>query len=381
MREVVIAGVGLHKLGRFEGKSYVDMAREAIQMALKDANMAWKEVQAAYCSRMYLPPTTGARVCAAMGLTGIPVWDVESACASGGSALRSGFQSIAGEFYDTALVFGVEKMPRGFMSPENIYDKWQCYIGLSVNPMYFALEARTHMDKYGSTPEHFAKVSVKNHKNGSYNPYAMYQKACTMEDVMNSPLVCDPIHLLELCAPNEGAAAVILTTRQVAEKHNAQPVTVCTSVVKTPLYPAPMIPPAFQTSAKIESPPLTVLAARQAYEEAAVGPEDLDLVELQDVAASSEIIYTEELGLCPLGEATRLLDEGVTEIGGRLPINASGGLLSNGEPIGASGLRQVVEMDWQLRGQAGLRQVDGAEVGLGHVVGAGPSCGVVILKR
>jgi acetyl-CoA C-acetyltransferase len=381
VREVVISGVGLHKLGRFDGKSYVDMACETIRTALKDANVSWKEIQSAYCSRMYLPPTTGVRVCAAMGLTAIPVWDIESACASGGSALRSGFMAVAGGFYDTVLVFGVEKMPRGFMSPENIYDLWQCYIGLSVNPMYFALEARTHMDKYGSTPKHFAKVSVKNHKHGALNPYAMYQKECTLDEVMNSRMVCDPLHLLELCAPNEGSAALVLTTRNLAVKRNTKPITVCTSVVKTPLYPPPLFPPAYQTSAKIQSQPLTTLAARQAYEESGIGPKDLDLVELQDVAAPSEIFYSEELELCPPGEGCRILDEGVTEIGGRLPINASGGLLSNGEPIGASGLRQVVELAWQLRGEAGRRQVEGAKVGLSHVVGAGPNCGVVILKK
>ncbi len=208
MREVSIVGIGIHKFGRFDDKPYTQMGLEAVKMALLDANMKWKDIQIAFCSRMYLPATSGARILTQLGRTGISICDVEAACAAGGIGLRHGYLAIASGACDTALVLGVEKMPRGFLDPEAIYDRWQVHMGLSQNPMWWALRARRHMEEYGTTERQIAKVAFKNHKNSVNNPYAMYQKEFTLEEVMNSRLVCDPFKLLEICAPCEGAAAV-----------------------------------------------------------------------------------------------------------------------------------------------------------------------------
>lgn len=380
MREVVIAGVGMHPFGRFDNKPYTEIGREAVVAALKDANVAWKQVQAAFCARMYLPATTGLRILSKLGLTGIPIVDVECACASGGASLRLAYQSVASGFYDIVLAFGVEKMPRGFMDPRNIYDEWQCLMGIGLNPMYWALMERRHMEDYGTTIEQIAQVSVKNHKNGALNPYAMYQKANTLEEVLTSRLVCDPTTLLMLCAPDEGAAAAVVCTREVANKLGARPVTIAASALKTALYPQRR-GPTFSMSAKLDPPQVTTMAAREAYEMAGVGPEDLDVVELQDTDAFSEILYYEQLGLCQPGQGGPLVASGATEMGGKLPVNPSGGLISKGEPVGASALGQICELVWQLRGDAGPRQVAGAKVAMGHVVGAGDNCAVTILKR
>ena len=380
MKEVSIIGVGMHPFGRFDDKPYTQIGLEAAIAALKDANIEWRQVQAAFCSRMYLPATTGIRVLTQLGRTGIPIADVEAACASGGVALRQAFTAIVSGIYDVVLALGVEKMPRGFMDPAAIYDEWQILTGLSQNPMYWALRARRHMETYGTTEEQIAKVAVKNHKNSVHNPYAMYRKEFTLEEILSSTVVCDPLRLLAMCAPNEGAAAAIVCPKDIAHKFNSKPVTVATCQHKVALYPHFSVP-YFQLSAKITEPPVTTLTANAAYEAAGVGPKDLDVLELQDTEAFCEIEAYEELGLCQEGEGGRLIDEGVTEMGGKIPVNASGGLISKGEPVGASHLGQIAELVWQLRGEAGPRQIADAKVALAHVLGAGGNCAVTILKR
>ena len=380
MREVAIIGVGMHPFGRFDDKSYVDMGREATVRALKDAGIEWKQVEAAYCSCMYLPATSGVRILSTLGRTGIPIVDVEAACASGGVALKHAYLGIASGQYDIALALGVEKMPRGFMDPSAIYEDWQTKMGVAVNPMYWAMKARRHMELYGTTIHQIAKVAVKNHKNSVHNPYAMYRKEFGLEDILNSRPVCDPITLLMICSPNEGAAAVVLCAREVADKYTTKPITVAASVHRVSLYPW-FRTPAYQLPAKSDTPEVTELTARDAYKQAGLGPEDLHVVELQDTDAFCEIEDYEQLGLCPAGEGGRLIDEGVTEMGGRLPTSVSGGLICKGEPVGASHLGQVAEITWQLRGEAGARQVPGATVGLAHVIGAGGNCAITILKR
>ncbi|MFN8532087.1 MAG: thiolase family protein [Dehalococcoidia bacterium] len=380
MRAVAIIGVGAHKFGRFDDKTYSDLALEATNRALEDAGIPWKTIQTAYCASMYLPATSGARILSRLGRTGIPIADVEAACASGGVALRQAYLAVASGQCDYALALGVEKMPRGFMSPEAIYERWQVLSGLSVNPMYWAMSAKRHMVDYGTTIEQIGRVAVKNHKNSAQNPYAMYQKEFSLEAVLDSRLVCDPIRLLMICSPNEGAAAAILCPVEIASRHSSMPVTVAASVHKLTLYPW-FRAPAYYTTARVDNPPVTTIAAREAYAQAGVGPEDLDIAEVQDTDAFCEIEAYEQLGLCGPGEGGRLIDEGETEIGGRIPVSTSGGLISNGEPVGASHLRQICEVVWQLRGQAGGRQVEDAKVGLAHVVGAGGNAAVTILTR
>ena len=378
MREVYIIGVGLHPFGRFGEKDVIEIGREAVVASLADASIEWKKVEAAYCGTVFAGPMAANKVLARVGLTGIPIMSLENACASGGAALRAAYQAVAGGFSDTALAFGREKMPRGFIAGNP--NDWFATMGLAVNPQYFALKARWHMANFGTTEDHLVKVSVKNHRNGALNPFAMYQRDMSYDEIANSQMVNDPLRLLMLCAPNEGGAAVVLATKEVAKQVTTKPVRLAAVVLDSPLYGTVEVPH-ISVSARVEAPTVTMTASREAYEAAGVGPEDLDLAELQDTDSASELIYTEELGLCERGEAARMLDRGETEIDGRMPVNVSGGLLSKGEPLGASALAQVVEATWQLRGEGGARQVRDARVGLTHVYGAYGNCAVSILVR
>jgi acetyl-CoA acetyltransferase len=378
MREVYVIGVGLHPFGRFGEKDVIEIGREAVIAALDDAGIAWEKIQAAYCGTVFAGPMAGNKVLARVGLTGLPIMNLENACASGGSALRLAYQDVASGFCDVALAFGFEKMPRGFIAGNP--NDWFATMGLAVNPQYFALNARWHMASYGTTDDHLVRVSVKNHRNGALNPFAMYRKVMSYDEIANSPMVNDPLRLLMLCAPNEGGAGVILASREVAKQYTTRLIRLAAVVLKSPLYGTAEVP-YISVSARVEAPSVTKTASTEAYATAGIGPADLDLVELQDTDSAAEIIYTEELGLCERGEGARLLDEGATEINGRIPVNVSGGLLSKGEPLGASALAQVAEIVWQLRGEVGERQVSDARVGLTHVYGALGNCAVSILQR
>ena len=380
MREVAIIGAGIHKFGRFDGKSFIDIGQEAAQMALADANVEWKDIERAFLSRMYLPGTSAAKIFKPLGATGIPLCDIEAACASGGFALNMGVMAIQSGTADLVMVLGVEKMPRGFITPSQVFEKWQIEMGMSTNPSYWAMRARRHMYEYGTTDEQIARVAHKNHRNSVHNQYAMYQKEFTMEQIMSSVMVCDPIRLLEICAPNEGAAAVVLCPLDKAAKYTSKPVTVAACVPVNAYYAADFRCPVDSLSSRANNPGPTEVAAKKAYEQAGIGPKDLHCFEVQDTDAFCELEIYEALGLCPEGEAGRLIDEGVTEITGKYPVNASGGLISKGEPVGASHLGQVFEIVTQLRGQAGKRQVPGAKAGLAHVLGAGNNCVATILK-
>ena len=381
MREVSIIGVGIHKFGRFDDEPYTKIGLDATTMALRDAKLEWKDIQIAFAGCMYLPATSGVRTLTQLGKTGIPITDVESACASGGTSLRLASLAVGSGEYDFALALGLEKMPRGFMDPTQLYEDWQIKIGLSQNPMYWALMARRHMAEYGTTIEQIGKIAFKNHKNSVYNPYAMYQKEFTLEEILNSRSVNDPITLLMICAPNEGAAAAVICPKDMAHKFTTKPIDIAACVHTVAKYAADFRVPAKSLSAKVSPPPVSKFTADKAYEVAGLGPEDIDVAEVQDTDAFCEIQAYENLGFCRVGEGGRLIDEGITEVGGKIPVNTSGGLISKGEPIGASHLGQIFQLVQQLRGEAGAVQVANAKVGLGHVLGAGGNCGVTILKR
>ncbi|WP_210717820.1 thiolase family protein [Amycolatopsis acididurans] len=379
---MVVAGVGMHPFGRFEGVTPAQMGQLAVTRALADAGMRWADVDAAYFASMYLPATSGARTLKPLGATGIPISDVEAACASGGVALKQAILGLRAGEYDCVAVVGVEKMPRGFMDPAMIFEPWQIELGLSVNPSYWAMRASRHMHEYGTTETQIAKVAVKNHRNSVHNENAMYRKEFSLDEILASPLVCDPIRLLEICAPNEGAAAVILTRGDRPAPDPRPEITIAGCAQVLAGFSADWRAPMHSLSARADDAvPPTSKAAEKAYAEAGIGPDDIDCFEVQDTDAFSELEAYEHLGLCRPGEGGRLIDEGVTDIGGPKPVNASGGLISKGEPVGASHLGQVVEIVRQLRGEARPRQVSGAATGLAHVLGAAGNCAVTILRR
>jgi acetyl-CoA acetyltransferase len=377
MDDVTIAGVGIHPFGRFPS-SYRELGAHAAREALHDAGVRLDEVDMVLVANVGAEMAKGQNAMELLGRTGVPIINVEAACASSASALSLGAAMVQGGRASIVLCLGVEKAPRGFIASAG-FEEWQIESGLGVNPVYFALDAQRLLDETDATVDDLADVSVKNHRHAVDNPNAMYRTAVTREQILASTLVCPPLHLLMLCSPNEGAAAAVLMHRHDAQRRGADAVRLrAVSIVsRTPddfFVPAPSLHWADRTS-------LTARAAAKAYQEAGVGPEDLDLVECQDTDAASELIAYRDLGLCAAGDEAALLRSGRTSLGGELPVNPSGGLLSKGEPLGASGLGQVHEIVQQLRGRSGSRQVDRATAGLGHVMGAGHNASVVVVTR
>jgi acetyl-CoA acetyltransferase len=376
-RTVEIAGIGIHPFGRFEDRTVTELGVTAVREALRDADDP--QFQAAFCGTAYAGVAAGHKVLGALGRTGIPIVDVEAGCASGGAALMLAGGAIRAGQYDCALVFGLEKMPRGIIR-SSFFEPWREEAGLAATPAYFALRAQRLMRESGVTKDQLAEVVVKNRAHGVDNPNAMFRSEVTAEQVLASRVVCEPLHLWMLCSPNEGAAAVVV--RAAPAGGTGSGITLEAAALRSHL-PGSVLSEGTPLSglADDDVEPPTTLAARAAYEEAGVAPDDVDVVECQDADAARELLSYEELGLCPKGDAGKWITEGVTRLGGRVPANPSGGLLSKGEPLGASALGQVVELVTQLRGRAGPRQVDGARLALGHTVGRGANASVVIVRR
>jgi acetyl-CoA acetyltransferase len=365
MRQVAVLGVAMTPFGRYPNRSLRDLGREASWAAIKDAGISPKQIEAGYLgnalgARLQGEMGIGQSVMAEIGLYGIPIINVENACASGSTAFREAWMSIAGGFHDAVIVVGVEKT---YTDEGGVLDgpdsEPEMRLGL-VLPGFFALMANRYMTEHNVTAEEIAQVSVKNHAHGSLNPYAQYRKPLTLEEVMSSPMVADPLTVLSCCPRADGAAAAILVSEAVARQHTTTPVFVAASVLGSGLG---------QNPSDIIHLEMNVKAARRAYEQAGLGPEDINVVELHDCFTIAELEHYETLGFCGRGEGVRLLADGVTKLGGKLPVNASGGLLARGHPLGATGIAQIVEMVWQLRGQAGQRQVPGARVALTHCMG------------
>jgi acetyl-CoA acetyltransferase len=376
-RSVEVAGIGIHPFGRFEDRTVTELGVTAVREALRDAGDP--QLQAAFCGTAYAGVAAGHKVLGAIGRTGIPIVDVEAGCASGGAALMLAGGAIRAGQYDCALVFGIEKMPKGIIR-SSFFEPWREEAGLAATPAYFALRAQRLMRESGVTKDQLAEVVVKNRAHGVDNPNAMYRSEVTAEQVLASRVVCEPLHLWMLCSPNEGAAAVVL--RPAPARGAGAGVTLEAAALRSHL-PGSVLSEGTPLSglADDDVAPPTTLAAHAAYDEAGLGPDDVDVVECQDTDAARELLSYEELGLCPKGDAGKWITEGVTHLGGRVPVNPSGGLLSKGEPLGASALGQVVELVTQLRGESGSRQVPGARVALGHTVGRGANASVVVLKR
>ncbi len=366
---VSITGVGMHPFGRHDATA-TEMGVRAVRDALRDAGDP--PFEAAFCGTAYGGVASGHRVLGALGLTGGPIVDIEAGCASGAAALSLAAGAIAAGQYETVLVFGVEKMPKGIIR-SSFFAPWQEAAGFSPAPAYFALRAQQLMHESGATKDDLAAVVVKNRQHGASNPDAMFQSCVTAAQVLASRTVCEPLHLWMLCSPNEGAAAVVLSSRGGGPQVRA-------AALRSHL-PGYVLNEGTPMCGLLGADPPTPsrMAADAAYEAAGVGPDDLDVVECQDTDAARELLAYEELRLCPPGGSAALLRSGATALGGRLPVNPSGGLLSKGEPLGASALGQLVELVHQLRGECGGRQVEGARVALAHTVGRGANASAVVL--
>ena len=381
MREVAIIGVGSTVFGKLPEKGLDELGGEAALAALTDAGVAPKDIQFGYCANLYGGMVIGQAVLREAGITDIELTNVENACAGGATALRKAWWDIASGLYDIGIAVGVESMTTSPMAGKLITPAKGDITGeLGMNMVArFALTQRRYMHMFNVSLEQIAKVSVKNHHHGCLNPYSQYQKELTIEQIINSRPICEPITLLQCCPATDGAAAAVLASVDLAKKYTSQPVIMAASLLKSGDY-------SFRWEDMTFSD-MTYRCTKDAYEIAGLGPEDVDVCELHDAFAVNELQHYVELGFCQRGEEVRLLEDGVTEIGGKLPVNASGGLLSKGHPISASGVAQVAEIVWQLRGQAGNRQVANAKVGLAHVLGGevtGLESGAVsihILKR
>jgi acetyl-CoA acetyltransferase len=376
---VYIVGTDMIRFGRFPEKSVPELGAEAAQLALKDAGVKIQDIEALYSGNlMQASAMVGQRVLQEIGMTGIPVTNSANACATGATALRGAWMSIKAGVYDLVLVVGVEQLGKagllggggggGGIPKEGL-------LGSGLMPAVFAEAGMEHARKYGTTFEQFAKVSVKNHRHSTRNPKSMYRNETPLEMVMGAEMIAYPNTKL-MCSVNvDGAAAAVLASEKKArELGMKRAVKISASILTSdPFTQRDLVMPDVNTC--------TRLAAAKAYEMAGIGPEDLDLVELHDCFATAEILHYENLGLCGEGEAGRLIDEGETAHGGRIPVNVSGGLLSKGHPLGATGVANVYEITTHLRGEAGDRQVEGARVGLAHVIGLGSACGIHILEK
>ncbi|HEY7440057.1 MAG TPA: lipid-transfer protein [Acidimicrobiia bacterium] len=376
--DVAILGVGMHPWGKW-GRNFVEYGIVAARAALADAGVDWRDIQfvsgADTMRNGYPGYVSGATFAQALGWQGAHVASSYAACASGATALDTARAQILAGFCDVALVVGADTTPKGFLAP-NAGERgddpdWLRFRLLgATNPTYFAMYARRRMEEYGASPTDFAKVKVKNARHGLTNPNARYRKEVTEDDVAASPIVSDPLRLLEICATSDGAAAIVVSSLDYAEQRGVRdPVRVRAVSTVTPSYPNTVIEmPNFATDSAfgVAAPERTFRdsIAHAAYEECGTGPDDLDLAEVYDLSTALELDWYENIGLCKAGEAEKLLNDGDTTIGGRIPVNPSGGLACFGEAVPAQAIAQVCEVVWHLQGRAGDRQVDGARVGL-----------------
>lgn len=376
--DVAVLGVGMHPWGKW-GHSFVKYGVAAAREAMDDAGVDWSDVDLLVGGETvrngYAGYVAGSTFAQALGWNGASVATSYAACATGAQAIDTARARILAGMCEVALVVGADTTPKGFLAP-NAGERWDDpdwlrfrLMGMT-NPAYFALYARRRIDLFGATPEDFAQVKVKNAKHGLANPNARYRKEVSVADVLGSAVVSDPLHLLDICATSDGGAAVVLTSMDFARRKGlVDPVRVAAVSTVTPTFPQTVIDmPLFSTesTAVVPAPDLTFKESigRAAYEEAGIGPEDVDVAEVYDLSTALELDWIEDLALCDHGEAEKLLRAGDTTIGGRIPVNPSGGLACFGEAVPAQALAQVCELTWQLRGQAEGRQVEGARVGI-----------------
>jgi acetyl-CoA acetyltransferase len=376
--EVAVLGAGMHPWGKW-GHSFVAYGTAAARMALADADITWPDVGSIVGADTvrggYPGYVAGATFAKALGWQGARVTSVYAACASGAQAIDTARAQILSGLADVVLVVGADSAPKGFFRPAG-GDRpddpdWLRFRVLgATNPAYFGLYARQRMAVHGDTVDDFAQVKVKNAAMGTLNPNARYRKRVTADEVAASAVVADPLRLLDICATSDGGAALVLSSMEFARRHGvARPVRIRAVSTVTPRYPITVLDlPDIATDSSVAVAPASetfrASIARTAYEEAGIGPEDLSLTEVYDLSTALELQWYEDLGLCGEGDAAKLLREGATALGGRIPVNVSGGLASFGEAVPAQAIAQVCELTWQLRGDAGDRQVSGPRVGM-----------------
>lgn len=379
MRDAAVIGVGMIPFGKYPEKSIADLGWPAVKQALDDAGIDGGRIGAAFCGSALSGMMAGQRILGRMGLSGMPIVNIENACSSSSTALREAVLAIRAGACDTALVIGVEKLTRfggGTLPLER--EDWEVRQGM-VMPALYAMRAKRYMHDFGLTEHQLACVSVKNRKNGAHNPDAQMRKPVTAEEVLSSRLIADPFTLLQCCPTGDGAAALVLADAATARRYRSDPVTVRASDLSSGRYT--------EGFRDMTTPEITVRGAAHAYEEAGLGPEDVDLAEVHDAFTVAELLYYEAFGFCARGEAGAFVERGDSAIGGRVAVNPSGGLLAKGHPIGATGAAQAVEVVRQLRGDCNGRQVEGARVGLTHATGGGitgfdhGACSIHIFSR
>lgn len=378
MADVYVVGIDMIRFGRYPERTVVQLAADAALLALDDCGIGIRDVQALFSGNIG-ETMTGQRTLQLIGQTGIPVVNCTNACATGATAFREGWTAIKAGLFDTVLCIGVEKMAPGMIVKKKVGNEplpVEGLIGSETMPGVFSMVGLEHSRKYGTTLEQFAKVSVKNHHHSTFNPKSMYQKETPLEEVMNSEMIAYPNTKL-MCSVNvDGAAAAVLMSEKRARERGlkGRAVRVRASALASDAWSE-------RNQVMQDVNTVSRQAASSAFEMAGLGPEELSLVELHDCFATAEIVHYENLGLCADGEGGRLIDSGETALGGRVPVNVSGGLLSKGHPLGATGIANIYEVAAHLRGEAGRRQVQGARIGLTHVVGLGSACAVHILEK
>ena len=379
MKGVSVIGVGMIPFGKYPDTNITDLGWPAVKAAIKDAGIDPRRIQAVYSGTARGGAMVGQRIMGRLGLAGLPIVNVENACSSSSSAMAQGAMAVAAGAYDVVLVIGVEKLTKfgGGTLPLD-EDDWEVRLGLTM-PALYAMRAQRYMHDYGVSLKDVAGVSVKNRRNGALNPDAQMRKEVTVDEVLASRMIADPFTLLQCCPTGDGAAAIILASSAVAKQLSSDPIEVRASHLTSGRF--------MSGFRDMTSPEITVRGAREIFEESGLGPEDIDVAEVHDAFSIAELIYYEAFGFCARGEGASLLNSGATGLGGRIPVNPSGGLIAKGHPVGATGAAQVVEIVRQLRGQAGARQVEGAKVGMTHATGGGISgfdhgaCSIHIFQR
>ena len=382
---VFVVGVGMTKFekpGRRAGWDYPDMAREAGTRALEDAGIEFTQVEEAFAGYVYGDSSAGERAVYELGTTGIPITNLNNNCSTGSTALYHAARAVRGGLADCVLAIGFEKMKPGSIAmvfddreaPLDRHSEALTGIAAPVGPMapwMFGAAGAEHMRTYGSTPEHFAKIAEKNHRHSTNNPYAQFQDEYTLEQIQDAKMIYEPMRLTRLqCSPtSDGSAAAIVVSEEFVDRHGLaeRAVEIVGQAMVTDLAST------FEShlARNIVGADMSAHAAQAVYQQAGIGPDDIDVIELHDCFSANELLTYEALGLAGIGEGHHLVDSGDTDYGGRWVVNPSGGLISKGHPLGATGLAQCAELTWQLRGDAGSRQVDGAQVALAHNIGLG----------